>query len=118
MIKNSTFTKVERVKRRNDFRKIFANGIFIKSNAYNYLILKNDLSFSRIGIIASKKVGNAVIRNKEKRIVRELFRSNKDKLLQNTDILIFLKKETSSLSFNIKNLDFTKNLKRKDLLHN
>ncbi|MEI6521782.1 MAG: ribonuclease P protein component [bacterium] len=42
----------------------------------------------RIGIIVSKKYGNAVARNRFKRIVRAAFRNIKEKLIGNWDILV------------------------------
>lgn len=58
----------------------------------------------KIGIVASKKVGNAVIRNKVKRKIREILRINNDKIkYKNYDIVIISKK---SLGKNINKINF------------
>ncbi len=44
--------------------------------------------YRRLGITASRKVGNAVKRNRCKRLVREVFRQNKDLFPQDADIVI------------------------------
>jgi ribonuclease P protein component len=41
-----------------------------------------------VGVVASRKVGNAVARNRAKRWMRELFRRNKDLLEYPIDLLI------------------------------
>ncbi len=41
------------------------------------LLLANGLSHDRLGIIASRRIGGAVQRNKAKRLIREIFRLNK-----------------------------------------
>jgi len=50
--------------------------------------LPNDLGHSRLGVTASRKVGNAVRRNRAKRIVRELFRRNQALLVDNWDVVV------------------------------
>jgi ribonuclease P protein component len=42
-----------------------------------WFVLPNGLESARLGIAASRKIGNAVTRNRAKRVVRELFRSRK-----------------------------------------
>ncbi len=46
------------------------------------------MTHSRVGVVASRKVGNAVARNRAKRLMRELFRRNKDLLSFPVDLLL------------------------------
>lgn len=46
------------------------------------------MPYSRVGVVASRKVGGAVVRNKAKRWMRELFRRNSDLLESPMDVLI------------------------------
>lgn len=48
----------------------------------------NDLEHSRLGLIVSRKVGNAVVRNRWKRLLREAFRLEQSDLPQGLDIVI------------------------------
>lgn len=46
------------------------------------------LAFSRLGVVTSKQVGNAVRRNRARRLLREAFRLNRDRLLANAMIVL------------------------------
>jgi ribonuclease P protein component len=51
----------------------------------------------RLGITASRKVGNAVVRNRIKRAVREWFRNERDHLRDGTDILVIARRDAAVL---------------------
>lgn len=62
----------ESLKKNQDFRNVYENG---KSYADKYLVmyvLENNKNINRLGISASKKVGNSVVRHRFARLVREL----------------------------------------------
>ena len=64
------------IKKRSTFVHIKDNGKFIRSSSFNLQILEN-LDLNKViamGYTATKKVGNSVVRNKSKRIMRELAR--------------------------------------------
>ncbi len=60
-----------------------------------------DLNVTRIGISVSKKIGNACVRNRIKRLVRETFRKSSFKNL-NVDILFVVKAKNNSVENNEK----------------
>ncbi|MEK7814172.1 MAG: ribonuclease P protein component, partial [Candidatus Desantisbacteria bacterium] len=58
-----------------------------------------DSTVRRVGIVAGKKVGGAVKRNRAKRLLREAYRLNKNKLVQGLDIVLVAKKMITNLTF-------------------
>jgi len=78
----------ERIRKKKDFLVLYKKGYRYKGNYFNLISLPNALPYSRVGVVASRKVGNAVARNRAKRRMRELFRRNKGLLRYPVDILL------------------------------
>jgi len=95
-IKNSgkTFKRFEHIKKRRDFENLREKGKRLKSNNYVLIFTKNNFPYSRLAINVSKKIGNAAIRNYEKRICREIYRDIKNRLPAGFDYLIIVRKAT------------------------
>ena len=68
------FTKTQRVRRRGEFQHIFDIGYRISTRYFTLLLAPGTSSTPRLGIVASKKLGDAVRRNRAKRLIREVFR--------------------------------------------
>jgi ribonuclease P protein component len=83
----------ERVRKKKDFGELYRKGVCIRGNYFNLIYLQNNLSQSRMAAVASRKVGNAVERNRVRRRAKELFRRNKDKLMFPADLLLIAKKD-------------------------
>lgn len=91
MIKNQNFSKKERVKKNSDFTKILGKGEKHKTKEVIIVALRNDLSHSRLGVSVDKQFKGTVMRNKLKRLAREVFRKNKNKLKGNYDIVVLFR---------------------------
>ena len=46
---------------------------------------------ARLGVVASKRVGGSVVRNRTNRLVREAFRKNPDAFPDNLDVVVILR---------------------------
>jgi ribonuclease P protein component len=89
----------ERIRKREDFLFLYKKGNRYRGKYFSLIYLSNNFSFSRIAVVASKKIGNAVARNKIKRWMRDLFRRNKELLKSPFDIIIVAKKEIQNATW-------------------
>jgi ribonuclease P protein component len=82
------FRRSERLLTGSDFAAVFRRGRRFRSGRLEFIFLANNLDRSRLGLVISRKCGNAVLRNRFKRILRELFRLKKGKISRPVDIVI------------------------------
>jgi ribonuclease P protein component len=69
-----TLPASRRLRHRPEFLRVYENGQRIRARSMTVMTLGNSFGYSRLGIAATRKLGNAVVRNRAKRLVRELFR--------------------------------------------
>ena len=93
------FGKHERIRKKKDFLNIYEQGIRLHSKHFTLIACQGKGEASRLGVTVSKKVGNAVQRNRVKRLLREFFRLNKSRLSSSRDIVIIAKKEAYTLAY-------------------
>ena len=68
------FSKARRVRRRGEFKRVFDLSLRTKGQYLTLLVAPNTTGTPRLGIVASRKLGDAVRRNRAKRLIREMFR--------------------------------------------
>lgn len=79
----------QRIRRRADFTRIQDGGA--KVSTPHFLLLgerREDDAPARLGVVASRKVGNAVCRNRAKRLIREAFRRHAARLPPGLDLVV------------------------------
>jgi ribonuclease P protein component len=64
---------VIKIKENRDFRRAYAKGKALVSPYAVVYVLKNRFGSIRLGITTGKKIGNAVKRNRAKRVIRAAF---------------------------------------------
>ena len=98
--------RLHTVKKNREFSNIIHNGVFYKNKSYTIYYKDNDLGYYRFGISVSKKIGNAVHRNKYKRQLRFIIDKYKKNYQNNTDYIIIIKNGFIDLNFESKERDF------------
>jgi len=68
------FTQEERLKKRNEIREVFGKGKRFSCDGAKLFVLKNSLNRNRICFATSRGYGNAVERNRTRRLGREAYR--------------------------------------------
>ena len=91
---NECLTPPERIRRKSDFASLYRDGGRIRGRYFNLVFRRNELDYSRLAVVASRKVGSAVVRNRVKRRLRELFRRHKDLLREPTDRIVIARPES------------------------
>ena len=96
------FRKCERLLKRSEFQNVLNQGKKRRVDSICTVFwVVNPLGMRRLGIIASKKIGNSPARNRAKRKIREVFRLNKSKFKPALDIVVIFGKGVVDLPFSI-----------------
>ncbi len=94
------------VKHNRDFEKIMQSGKVKKNKSFVIYSNETDLPYDKYGISVSKKLGNAVFRNKFKRKIRSIIDNYKKNYINGKDYIIILRKGAIEKSFQELEQDF------------
>lgn len=89
--------KKEIIKKSNDYTKVINKNNKLKNKYYSLFYIKSDNTL--FGISIPKKIGNAVIRNKNKRQIKNIIDNNKNNIQNGYNYVIIIRKEILSLSY-------------------
>ncbi|HPG30903.1 MAG TPA: ribonuclease P protein component [bacterium] len=114
------FLKHYRLSKKKDISNVFENGISVSDGKFVVYALRNNLDFSRVCIVTSKKSNSiAVKRNKIRRLAREFFRLNRSTFTLIADYVIIARKNAYYCNYadtekSLKKLFFSKGLLKND----
>jgi ribonuclease P protein component len=107
--------KQTRLAKRSEFLKVYETGRKYFSKYCVLFVLGNGLTYSRIGITATRKLGKANVRNRFKRWIRETYRHQSGPLgldQKAVDFVVNLKPSAADATFRDFSRDLTALLRR------
>src|SRR5437899_1123033 len=94
------FPKAARLRKREEFLKVQQGGQSVQVSAACLLALAlpNGTQEARLGLTVSTKVGNAVVRNRIRRHLREQFRTRIQELPKGIDVVLIARSSAAKAS--------------------
>lgn len=110
-----------RLTRREDFNKVYRHGKSSANHQFVVYVLNRHTAASseesfRLGISVSKKIGNAVVRNRLRRMIKEIVRLNGDKVAPRKDFILIVRKPAAEMEYDEMQKSILHVLKRADIL--
>ncbi len=93
------FPKALRLLQRREFLEVQEGGQKIPSDCLLALVKRNGRAYTRLGLTVSSKVGNAVVRVRVRRVLRELFRKRRAQWPSGLDVVLVVRSSAKEASF-------------------
>ena len=100
------FPREVRIVRSSDYRTIYKSGRRVHSERFVLFGRENGIDHHRLGITVSRKVGCAPVRNRIKRIFREIFRRLSGEIPNRLDIVVNAKAGCVGASYTVLREEF------------
>ena len=112
------FGRAMRIKQGRDFSRVRLEGQRLVCGCLiaNWRKLPSD-GTSRLGVVTSGKLGNAIIRNRARRLLREAFRVHQHDLRQPVDLVLVARASILGKGFAAVEKDFLTTLRKAGLLN-
>lgn len=95
-----TLPRVARITEKNEFQRVFSQGEKRWSRSFVCYVLIEAAGERRLGLVVSRKVGGAVVRNRVKRRIREFFRLNRHRFAPGLNLVVVTRMASAMLDGN------------------
>ena len=96
---DESFPRSRRIVRGSDYRAIYDKGRRVDGGRFFLFGRPNELGRHRLGLTVSRKVGGAVVRNRVKRLFREIFRKSAADIPCHYDFVVNAKRECATAAY-------------------
>jgi len=107
--------KHQRMRKNADFRRVYRAGKAVPGKHLVLVMKKNGVGVTRFGFSISKRVGKAVVRNRAKRIIREVCRQCLDEIKDGYDLVFIGRSSIKHCSYEEVKNDFLRIIKKAGL---
>ncbi len=91
--------KTVSIKENKDFKRLYYRGKSVAAGCLAVYFRQNPYPYCRLGLTVSAKVGNAVTRNRVRRLMRESYRLMEDEVRKSMDIVIVARSSAAGADF-------------------
>ncbi len=88
-----SFPKKLRLRKRREFDRVFARKCSASGSCLIIYACENECGFPRLGLSVSRKCGKSVVRNRWKRLMREVFRLNRAGIQAGIDLVMIPRRD-------------------------
>ena len=96
ILKRLTLGKNKRLISNSKFEAVLSRKLCFSNDLLILYMAENDCRYPRLGVSVGKIHGNAVVRNRFKRLLREAFRLNQREIPQDYDYLLMISPQWSA----------------------
>ena len=100
--------KTEPLKENHLFRRAYNRGKSAADSRLALYVRRNGQKTNRLGFTVSTKVGCAVVRNRVRRRLREIYRLNEDRLVSGADVVVVARVRAASSDYHQMERSFLK----------
>ena len=109
--------RINRLKKRYQFNYVYKSGEHFSGEHMVLYVASSKTKNIKVGLAVTKKVGHAVVRNKVRRRLREIIKTQVPNLKQNNNIIVVARDNITEASFERLSNEFLKLIKKANLIN-